>query len=89
MNPLRLELPADALDALADLVAERVAQRLAASAPAEDDGWLSTKAAAEYLGVTPNSLHKLTSERTIPFEQSGRGGRCWFKRSDLDTWRRR
>jgi hypothetical protein len=52
-----------------------------------DDGWLDTKRAAEYLGITTSGLHKLTAGRLIPFEQDGPGCRCWFKRSELDAWR--
>jgi hypothetical protein len=57
--------------------------------PAQGDqgGWLDTKSAAEYLGISPNALHKHTSARTIPFHQDVPYGRCWFKRSDLDSWR--
>jgi hypothetical protein len=49
---------------------------------------MDTKAAAAYLGMKPNALHKLTSARTIPSEQHVPGGKHWFKRSDLDAWRR-
>jgi excisionase family DNA binding protein len=51
------------------------------------DGWLTTKDAAAYLGVSVNSLHKATAERRIPFAQDAPNARCFFKRSDLDEWR--
>jgi hypothetical protein len=51
------------------------------------DGWLDTKGAAEYLGLTANGMHKLTASRMVPFEQEGPGCRCWFRRSELDAWR--
>jgi len=51
-----------------------------------DDGWMTTKQAAEYLGTTANALHKLTASRAIPFEQAGPGCKCLYKRSDLDAW---
>lgn len=54
----------------------------------EPDGWLSTREAAEYAGTTVNALHKAMSAREIHFEQDTRGGRGWFKRSDIDAWRR-
>jgi excisionase family DNA binding protein len=66
---------------LADLVPSAVA-------PAED-GWLDTKGAAAYLGISATALHKVTAARTIRFEQDCPGGKCWFKRADLDEWRRR
>lgn len=57
-------------------------------APAVLDGWMTTAEAAVYLGLTVAALHRLTAARTVPFEQDVPGGKCWFKRSDLDDWRR-
>jgi hypothetical protein len=55
-----------------------------------DDQWMDSKAAARYLGMpSVHPLHKLTAARSIPFEQNVPGGKCWFKRSELDAWRRR
>lgn len=76
-----------ALDALADLLAPKLEARLTAARPTED-GWLDAKRAAAYIGLSVNALHKLTAERAIPFEQEGPGCKCWFKRSELDEWRR-
>jgi hypothetical protein len=81
---------------LADLVREdlrELAERLAPYLPtptptAGDDRWLSTRQAADYLGMTPNALHKLTASRSVKFEQNGPGGRCYFRQADLDAWRR-
>jgi excisionase family DNA binding protein len=81
------ELDDAALDTLAERLAPRLARRLPVAAP-EPDGWLDTKGAASYLGITTNALYKLTAARAIPFEQDGPGCKCWFKRSDLDAWRR-
>jgi excisionase family DNA binding protein len=72
--------------ALAEL-ARRLQPHLAEPARVGDDGWLSTKQAAAYLGITVNALHKLTRARALPFEQSSPGGKCWFRRADLDGWR--
>ena len=74
-------------DALAELAA-RLAPYLPTPAPAEDR-WLTTARAAAYLGITTTALHKHTTARSIPFEQDKPSGKCWFKRSDLDTWRAR
>jgi excisionase family DNA binding protein len=74
-------------DALRDL-AQRLAPYLPHTDAPTDDGWLSTHEAAAHLGISANALHKLTAARAIPFEQAKPGGRCWFRRSDLDTWRR-
>lgn len=88
MSPLAqallAELTPDDLDALAEMLAPRIAVRL--QQPVQD-GWLTTKQAAEHLGMTATALHKLTAGRAIPFEQDGPGCRCWFKRADLDGWR--
>ena len=53
-----------------------------------EDGWLTAKQAAEYLALTLTALHKHTAARSIPFEQEGRGCKLWFRRSELDAWRR-
>jgi len=77
-------------DAALDVLAERLAPRLAnqlAPRTTFEEGWLDSKGAASYLGITVNALHKPTAARAIPFEQEGPGCKCWFKRSDLDRWR--
>jgi excisionase family DNA binding protein len=81
------ELDNEALDHLAALLAPRLSQSFV-STTAQSDGWLGTQQAADYLGITRGSLHQLTAARAIPFEQQCAGGKCWFKRSELDAWRR-
>jgi excisionase family DNA binding protein len=80
----------DALDDDAlERLAARLAPRLAELLPrAGEDRWLCTVDAAEYLGLSVGSLHKLTAGREIPFAQDTAGGKCWFLRSELDAWRR-
>jgi excisionase family DNA binding protein len=80
-------LDEDALDSLAERLAPRLARRLE-SVPRPQDGWLTAKGAAEYLGISVTALHKLTSARLIPFEQDGPGCKLWFRREELDAWRR-
>lgn len=82
---VHLSLPAEAIDLLAARVAERVRQTEGESRAADD--WLSTRQAARYLGLSVPALHRLTAARSVPFEQSGPGARCWFQRSALDGWR--
>jgi len=84
---LLAELDDDALDALADALAPRLQRRLDVAAPVAD-GWLDTAAAANYLGVSRHALHRLTAERRVPFVQDAPGARCYFRRADLDDWRR-
>lgn len=76
----------DALDRLAERLAPRLADRLVADK--QEDGWLTTRDAAAYVGRSTTALHKLTAARQIPFSQDGPGGRCYFRRSDLDAWMR-
>jgi excisionase family DNA binding protein len=75
------------LNQLVELVADRVAARLAAPTPAVDE-WLDTRAAADYLGVHRDTVRRLAAERTVPSEQEGPGCKLFFRRSDLDAWRR-
>lgn len=84
---LSIHVSDEALDRLADLVADRVSLRLAHAQSAADDRWLTTKEAAGYLGLSVAALHRLTGARQIPFEQSSPNARCWFRRSTLDSWR--
>ena len=93
---LVLTLDDETLRRLARLVAlELASNTTATTAPAVDgwsqcDGWLDAKTAAEYLGFTSTApLHKLTARREIAFSQDGAGGKCWFRRSDLDAYRLR
>lgn len=51
-------------------------------------GWMTSREAATYLGLTLAALHRLTAARAVPFEQDAPGGKCWFNRADLDAWRR-
>jgi excisionase family DNA binding protein len=73
---------------LADLVAAKVAARLAAPQPDVADEWLDTRHAAEYLGIHRDSVRRLAAERVIPSEQAGAGCKLFFRRSDLNAWRR-
>jgi excisionase family DNA binding protein len=77
----------DVLAQLADLVADRIATRLAGPRTSQKDEWLDTRRAAEYLGIHRDSLRRLAAERAIPTEQAGAGCKLYFKRSDLDAWR--
>lgn len=69
-------------------LAELLAPYLPVSEGAEQDRWLNTREAAEYAGTTPRALHKAMAARAIHFEQETPGGKAWFKRADIDAWRR-
>jgi excisionase family DNA binding protein len=87
MTRVPVDIPEALVSALADAIAERVASRLADSLPGSPDRWLTSTEAAEYLGLSVDALHKLTSTRSIPFAQDGPGAKLYFLRAHLDAWR--
>ena len=72
------------LDALADAIAERVYQRLAAALVRNKSRLLDVPAAAEYIGRSPSALRNLIARGTIPCVR--RDGRVQLDRQDLDNW---
>ena len=76
-----------ALAALAARLAPLLVGHLPEAAPAVD-GWMTSREAASYLGLTKYALYRLTSAHRVPFQQSSAGAKCWFKR-ELDQWRAR
>jgi hypothetical protein len=74
----------DGLRRLADLLAPY----LPAPAAPSDDRWMDSREAARYAGTTREALHKAMAAREVHFEQECRGGKAWFKRADIDAWRR-
>lgn len=75
------------VDRLADRLAAAVAERLVLHEQRADE-WFDSLHAADYLGVHRDTLRKLAAERAIPSEQDGPGCKLYFRRSDLDAWRR-
>ena len=73
---------------LAEVVAVKVIDRLSRQETVADQ-WLDTRGASEYLGIHRDRLRRLAAERAIPAEQAGVGCKLFFRRSDLDAWRRR
>jgi excisionase family DNA binding protein len=49
---------------------------------------LDARGAAEYLGVHRDTLRKLAAQRAIPTHQDGPGCKLYFRRDELDEWRR-
>jgi hypothetical protein len=70
---------------LAELLAPYLPPR---AAPVEPDRWMSSREAAEYAGTTRHALHKAMAAREVHFEQDVPGGKAWFRRADIDAWRR-
>ena len=76
------------LTQLAEVVADRVVAHLAVTRDEAVDGWLDTRRAAEYLSISRDALRRLAAERAIPTDQAGAGCKLYFRRDDLDNWRR-
>jgi len=79
---LLAELDDAALDLLAERLAPRLAERLRPSS--EADGWLNVEQSAAYLGCSPGRIYALRSAERIPYERDG--SRLLFRRSALDAW---
>jgi hypothetical protein len=72
-------------------LAELLAPYMPAPAPvatADQDRWMNSREAAEYAGTTRYALQKAMGAREVHFEQDAPGGKAWFKRADIDAWRR-
>ena len=80
------ELSEDALDALADVLMERVALRLENRPSPPEGGWMSVQAAAEYAGCTPNTIQKAARGEDLESRQDP-NCKLWFRRSWIDAWR--
>jgi excisionase family DNA binding protein len=76
------------LSRLADLVVERLMERTAAQNSDHASEWLDARSAAEYLGIHRDTLRKLAAQRAIPTHQDGPGCKLYFRRDELDEWRR-
>jgi excisionase family DNA binding protein len=50
-----------------------------------NDGWLDSKAAAEYLGVSRATIHNLVNQRKLP-RHGARGHKLVFRTSELDAY---
>jgi len=73
---------------LAELVADRVIERMATVTDAAAGEWLDARAAADYLGIHRDTIRKLAAERAIPTHQDAPGCKLYFRRDELDEWRR-
>jgi len=75
-----LELDDDALDAVAERVAEILVEREAG----RPEPWVGVEEAAEHLACPPSRVYALTSACRIPHERDG--SRLLFRRSQLDLF---
>lgn len=76
------------VDQLATRVADRVVSRLADTSRTQPDQWLDSSAAAAYLSVSRHTIRRLAAEGSLPTEQAGANCKLYFRRSELDSWRR-
>lgn len=76
------------LGRLADLVADRLLERPAAAPAAQASDWMDARDAAAYLGIHRDTIRKLAAERAIPAHQEGPRCKLYFRRDELDEWRR-
>ena len=74
------------LGQLADLVVQRLIERTETEQPVKE--WLDARGASEYLGIHRDTLRKLAAERALPAHQDGPGCKLYFRRDELDEWRR-
>lgn len=75
------------LGRLADLVAERLLERSDACIHDADE-WMDARGAATYLGIHRDTLRKLAAQRAIPVHQDGPRCKLYFRRDELDDWRK-
>jgi excisionase family DNA binding protein len=76
------------LGCLADLVVDRLMARNYAERADQDNAWLDARDAAGYLGMHRDTLRKLAAQRAIPAHQDGPRCKLYFRRDELDEWRR-
>lgn len=72
---------------LAELVVDRLLERTGAVDQGQND-WLDARGAAAYLGIHRDTLRKLAAQRAIPAHQDGPRCKLYFRRDELDAWRR-
>jgi excisionase family DNA binding protein len=74
------------VEGLEDHVRQVVKEEVAAAlAVREDDPWLTSDEAAEYLGIARSTIHDLVCSKALP-RHGGRKTRLMFRRSELDTY---
>jgi excisionase family DNA binding protein len=76
-------VPAALVDAIATQAAELTCERLPQQEPSP---WLDVTRAAAYLGISRDSLYKLSAARALPVRKRSGGQRLLFHRAELDQW---
>lgn len=78
---LVVDLPPEALEAIARRAAELIAERNRSPA---NGSWLDVAGAAEHLACPRSRLYALVSAKRIPHERDG--SHLLFNRAELDQW---
>lgn len=73
---------------LADLVVDRLIERSETNESDHAGDWLDARDAAAYLGIHRDTLRKLAAQRAVPTHQDGPRCKLYFRRDELDEWRR-
>ena len=81
---VRLELDDRVLDMIAERVADKLAARLALPGAPAATPWMSAQAAADYIGCSLSRVRKLTMLGDLPTHRDG--GRVLYRREDLDAY---
>jgi excisionase family DNA binding protein len=79
VTPLALPLAPEALDVIAERVADLLAQRAAEPSP-----WMTAEQAATYLAAPVSRIRKLTMTGELPHAKDGR--RVLYRREELDAF---
>ncbi len=83
MNGFTFSPTTETLDALVDLIAQRVIEQV--EADTGDDGYLrGAERIAAYLDCPPSRVYSLASARRIPVHRDG--SNLLARRSELDRW---
>jgi excisionase family DNA binding protein len=82
---MRLDVPPDVLDALADAVALRLGAQH--QQQRQQTQWLTVPAAAKHLSTSTHRIYRLVHLRRIPHVKEGQ--RLLFDRAALDDWVRK
>jgi hypothetical protein len=80
---VNLPLPDEVVEALAERVAELLAERNG-HAP---EPWLDVRGAAEHLSVSVSEIYTKCSRRDLDFPCHKEGRKSFFIRHELDAWR--
>jgi len=89
VSELTFTLPANVVDAIAELVLERVRQELDVEQPSNGPRWLyGARAVFDYFdGAIPlGKIQKLTAAAQIPHYKVGDGQRNAYRTDELDAW---